>query len=176
VTFFFNGGREEPFEGEDRQIIPSPKVKTYDMKPEMSAFEVTEVVLERLESQKYDVMIVNFANPDMVGHTGVMEAGIVAAETVDQCVGKLVDKIEQLGGSVIITADHGNLELMYDVVNKCPFTSHTTNPVPLTVVDKKYQNCKLREDGRLADVIPTALHIMGLEKPDEMTGTSLIIE
>lgn len=176
VTFFFNDYTEPPFPGEDRQIVPSPKVKTYDLKPEMSAFEVTEVVLERLASQKYDVMVVNYANPDMVGHTGVMEAAIVAAQTVDACVGRLVEKIEQAGGSAMITADHGNLELMYDLANQCPFTSHTTGAVPLILVDKKYQHCKLRENGRLADVIPTMLHVMGLEKPGEMTGTSLMIE
>ncbi|MBN2375304.1 MAG: 2,3-bisphosphoglycerate-independent phosphoglycerate mutase [Sedimentisphaerales bacterium] len=176
VTFFFNDYTETPFPGEDRQIVPSPKVRTYDLQPEMSAAEVTEIVLERLAGNEYDVMVVNFANPDMVGHTGVMEAAVKAAVTVDKCVGKILDKIEEMGGSAIITADHGNLELMYDVVNNMPFTAHTTFPVPFIVFDKKYQNCKLREAGRLADVIPTALHIMGLEKPAEMTGESLIIE
>jgi len=176
VTFFFNDYTESPYKGEDRQIVPSPKVRTYDLKPEMSAFEVTDKVLERLASDKYDVMVVNFANPDMVGHTGVMAAAIKAAETVDACVGKLLDKIEQMGGSAIVTADHGNLELMYDVTTNGPHTAHTTWPVPLIVFDKKYKNCKLREDGCLADVTPTALHIMGLDQPSEMTGRSLIIE
>ena len=176
VTFFFNDYTEPPFPGEDRQIIPSPKVRTYDLKPEMSASEVTEAVLQRLDSNKYDVMVVNFANPDMVGHTGIMEAAIMAAETVDTCVGKLLDKIVQLGGSALVTADHGNLELMFDPVNNTPFTSHTTYPVPFYVIDEKYRSCKLRPGGRLADVIPTALHIMGLDKPKEMTGESLIIE
>ena len=176
VTFFFNDYTEAPFPGEDRQIVPSPKVRTYDMQPEMSAAEVTEIVLERLDSNEYDVMVVNFANPDMVGHTGVMKAALKAAVTVDKCVGKILDKIEKMGGSAIITADHGNLELMYDVANDMPFTAHTTFPVPFIVFDKEYKNCKLREGGRLADVIPTALHIMGLEKPAEMTGESLIIE
>jgi 2,3-bisphosphoglycerate-independent phosphoglycerate mutase len=176
VTFFFNDYTEEPFNGEERQIVPSPKVRTYDLKPEMSAKEVTEVVLGRLDENKYDVMVVNFANPDMVGHTGVMEAAIKAAQTVDTCVGRLLEKIKELGGSAIVTADHGNLELMWDVENNSPFTSHTTFPVPLFVIDEKYRNCKLREGGRLADVIPTALHIMGLDKPQEMTGESLIID
>ena len=176
VTFFFNDYTEAPFAGEERQIVPSPKVRTYDMQPEMSAAEVTEIVLERLDSNEYDVMVVNFANPDMVGHTGVMEAALKAAVTVDKCVGKILEKIEEMGGSAIITADHGNLELMYDMANDMPFTAHTTFPVPFIVFDKEFKNCKLREGGRLADVIPTALHIMGLDKPAEMTGESLIIE
>ncbi|MBN1765178.1 MAG: 2,3-bisphosphoglycerate-independent phosphoglycerate mutase [Sedimentisphaerales bacterium] len=176
VTFFFNDYTEPPYPHEDRQIVPSPKVRTYDLKPEMSAYEVTDKVLERLDSDSYDVMVINFANPDMVGHTGVMAAAIKAAETVDTCVGKLLDKIEQLGGSAIITADHGNLELMYDVTTHGPHTAHTTFPVPFIVFDKKYQNCTLRQNGRLADVIPTALQIMGLDQPKEMTGKTLIVE
>jgi len=174
VTFFFNDYTEPPFAGEDRQIVPSPKVRTYDLKPEMSAQEVTEAVLQRLETNKYDVMIVNFANPDMVGHTGIMEAAVKAAQTVDTCLGRVLDKVKQLGGSALVTADHGNLELMYDVTTHGPHTAHTTLPVPFIIVGEKYKNCTLREDGRLADVIPTALDIMGLEKPQEMTGTSLI--
>jgi len=176
VTFFFNDYTEAPYPGEDRQIVPSPKVKTYDQKPEMSAFEVTSVVLDRLAADKYDVMVINYANPDMVGHTGVMAAAIKAAETVDQCLGRVIEKVQAMGGSAIITADHGNLELMYDAENDQPFTSHTTLPTPLILVDEKYKSCKLRDNGRLADVIPTALFIMGLEKPAEMTGQSLIIE
>ena len=120
-------------------------------------------------------MVINFANPDMVGHTGVMEAAIKAAETVDTCVGRLLDKIEQMGGSAVITADHGNLELMFDVTTNGPHTAHTTFPVPFVVFDKEYKNCKLRQDGRLADVIPTVLQLMGLEQPEEMTGETLIV-
>jgi 2,3-bisphosphoglycerate-independent phosphoglycerate mutase len=176
VTFFFNDYTEPPFPGEDRQIVPSPKVRTYDLKPEMSAQEVADVVLQRLESNKYDFLVVNFANPDMVGHTGILEAAVIAAQTVDACVGKLIDKILQMGGSAIITADHGNFEQMFDPTTNGPHTAHTLNPVPLILVDQKYKNAKLRPDGRLADVIPTALHVLGLPKPDDMTGVSLIIE
>ena len=176
VTFFFNDYTEKPFPGEDRQIVPSPRVETYDRQPEMSAFAVTDAVLERLDSNKYEVILVNFANPDMVGHTGDMDAAIKAAETVDACVGRILEKTRQLGGSAIVTADHGNLELMHNVDTNGPFTSHTTFPVPLIVVDEEYRNSKLRDDGRLADVLPTALQIMGLSQPAEMTGRSLIIE
>ncbi|MBN2211237.1 MAG: 2,3-bisphosphoglycerate-independent phosphoglycerate mutase [Sedimentisphaerales bacterium] len=174
VTFFFNDYTEEPFPGEERQIVPSPKVRTYDLKPEMSAREVTDVVLERLESKNFDVMVINFANPDMVGHTGVMEAAVKAVATVDECVGRIVDKVQQLGGSLIITADHGNSELMVDPITLEPFTSHTTGVVPLIVVDEGFKNCSLRDGGILADVIPTVLDVQGLPKPAEMTGTSLI--
>jgi len=167
---------EPPFPGEDRQIVPSPKVRTYDLKPEMSASKVTEAVLQRLDDNLYDVLVVNFANPDMVGHTGIMKAAVKAAQTVDKCVGRLLDKLVSMGGSAIVTADHGNLELMYDPENDAPFTSHTTFPVPFIVVDEKFKNCRLRQDGRLADVIPTALYIMGLPAPPEMTGRSLIIQ
>ena len=175
VTFFFNDYTEPPFPGEDRQIVPSPRVRTYDLKPEMSAHEVTETVLERLDTDKYDIIVVNFANPDMVGHTGIMAAAIKAAETVDTCVGRLVDKMQELGGSALILADHGNLEQMYDPETDGPHTAHTTYPVPLIVVDEEFKGCQLREGGRLADVIPTALHVLGLEKPEEMTGTSLVM-
>lgn len=176
VTFFFNDYTEEPFPYEDRQIVPSPKVETYDLKPEMSAKEVTKIVLNRLDSDKYDVIIVNFANPDMVGHTGDMDAAIKAVQTVDSCLGEILDKIKTLGGSAIVTADHGNIELMYDTKHDMPFTAHTINPVPLIIIDEELKGCKLRDDGKLADVIPTALAIMGLEKPEEMTGQSLIID
>ena len=175
VTFFFNDYTEPPFAGEARQIVPSPRVKTYDLKPEMSAQEVCDTVLARLETDQYDIFVVNFANPDMVGHTGIMSAAIKAAQTVDACVGRLVDKVQEKGGSAIILADHGNLEQMYDPETDGPHTAHTTYPVPLIVVDEEWKHCKLREDGRLADVIPTALHVLGLEKPEEMTGTSLIM-
>ncbi|MBN1435797.1 MAG: 2,3-bisphosphoglycerate-independent phosphoglycerate mutase [Sedimentisphaerales bacterium] len=175
VTFFFNDYREQPFKGEDRQIVPSPKVETYDKKPEMSAQEVADKVLERLDLDEYDAIVVNFANPDMVGHTGVMAAAIVAAETVDRCVGQILDKVKAMGGSAIITADHGNLEKMYDPITKGPFTAHTTGVVPLIVFDEELKGAKLRDDGILADVIPTGLELMGLEQPAEMTGRSLIV-
>ncbi|MBN1817006.1 MAG: 2,3-bisphosphoglycerate-independent phosphoglycerate mutase [Sedimentisphaerales bacterium] len=174
VTFFFNGGREKQFEGEDRQIIPSPKVATYDQKPEMSAYEVTEEVLRRLDSDKYDIVIMNYANPDMVGHTGDLQAAIKAAETVDTCVGRVVDKVKQLGGSTIILADHGNFERMWDFKNNMPHTAHTIGDVPLIVVDDRFKGRTLAEGGKLADVVPTWLHIMGVDKPEEMTGKSLL--
>jgi len=171
VTFFFNDYTEKPFPGEDRQIVPSPKVRTYDLKPEMSAPEVCDVVMQRLELNKYDVIVINFANPDMVGHTGILEAAIKAAETVDACVGKILDKVKELGGAAIITADHGNFEKMSDGDGN-PFTSHTTGDVPLIVFDELNKNRKLH-NGRLADVMPTLLEMMELPKPDEMTGKSL---
>ncbi|MCI0498078.1 MAG: 2,3-bisphosphoglycerate-independent phosphoglycerate mutase [Planctomycetales bacterium] len=174
VTFFFNGGQEVPFEGEDRQIIPSPKVRTYDMKPEMSANEVCEEILRRLDSGKYDVVICNFANPDMVGHTGVLEAAVTACKTVDACVGRVVDKTLALGGSVVILADHGNFERMWDFENNMPHTAHTVGEVPLIVVDKDLKG-RAMASGRLADVVPTFLEVMGLQKPAEMTGKSLLV-
>lgn len=174
VTFFFNDYTEPAFAGEDRQIIPSPKVRTYDEKPEMSAYEVCDTVLSKLDTNEYDIVIVNFANPDMVGHTGIMEAAIKAAEVVDECVGKIIAKVEQMGGSALITADHGNLELMWDESTNGPMTAHTTYPVPLIVVDKEYKNAKLLDGGILADVVPTCLALMGLDKPSDMTGKSLL--
>jgi len=174
VTFFFNDYTEKPFKGEDRQIVPSPRVRTYDLKPEMSAHEVTQVVLERLESGKYDVMVVNFANPDMVGHTGVMAAAVKAAEVVDECLGKVLDKVQSLGGAAIVTADHGNFEKMIDGSPDKPHTSHTIGDVPLIVVDDRYKGRTLREGGTLADIGPTLLDMMGLPQPKEMTGRSLI--
>ena len=174
VTFFFNDYTEKPFPGEDRQIVPSPRVRTYDLKPEMSAYEVTDVVLERLDSGKYDVMVVNLANPDMVGHTGVLSAAIKAAEAVDECVGRILEKVKQLGGSAIITADHGNFEKMIDRTPENPHTAHTIGDVPLIIFDEKYKDATLRADGTLADVAPTLLQIMNLPKPKEMTGKSLI--
>ncbi|GFN36289.1 2,3-bisphosphoglycerate-independent phosphoglycerate mutase [Tepidimicrobium xylanilyticum] len=173
VTFFFNGGREEPYKNEDRVLIPSPKVATYDLKPEMSAIEVKDEVLNRLKMDKYDLIILNFANPDMVGHTGVVEAAIKAVETVDSCLGEIVDLLLEIGGKAIITADHGNAEMMKDKSNGKPITAHTTNMVPLILVGDK--NMSLRE-GILADIAPTILDLMGLEKPEEMTGESLIIK
>ncbi|RKY23460.1 MAG: 2,3-bisphosphoglycerate-independent phosphoglycerate mutase [Planctomycetota bacterium] len=174
VTFFFNDYTEKPFSGEDRQIVPSPRVRTYDLKPEMSAFEVAGIVQERLDSKKYNVLVVNFANPDMVGHTGVLSAAIKAAETVDQCVGKVLDKVKELGGAAIITADHGNFEKMVDIKSGKPHTSHTVGDVPLIVFDQRHKSRKLREGGRLADIGPTLLEMMGLPQPEEMTGKSLI--
>jgi 2,3-bisphosphoglycerate-independent phosphoglycerate mutase len=175
VTFFFNDYTEKPFRGEDRQIVPSPRVKTYDLKPEMSAYEVADVVLERLDSNKYDVVVVNFANPDMVGHTGVLSAAIKAAEAVDECVGRILDKIKHLGGAAIVTADHGNFEKMIDGTPDNPHTAHTIGDVPLIVFDEPYKDRKLREGGKLADIGPTLLEMMGLAKPEEMTGTSLFL-
>jgi 2,3-bisphosphoglycerate-independent phosphoglycerate mutase len=175
VTFFFNDYTEPPFAGEDRQIVPSPRVRTYDLKPEMSAYEVANVVLERLETKKYDVVVVNFANPDMVGHTGVTEAAIQAAQVVDECVGKVLDKVKELGGAAIITADHGNFEQMYDPITHGPHTAHTVGDVPLIVFDEKNKNRKLKSGGRLADVMPTLFDMMELPKPPEMTGESLLV-
>jgi len=173
VTFFFNDYTEKPFPGEDRQIVPSPRVRTYDLKPEMSAYEVTEVVMERLESNEYDVIVVNFANPDMVGHTGVLSAAIKAAEAVDECVGRVLEKVKALGGSAIVTADHGNFEKMIDGDPDSPHTAHTIGDVPLVIFDERYKNSKLRKDGVLADIGPTLLAMMELPQPQEMTGRSL---
>ncbi len=171
VTFFFNGGNEKQYPGEDRILIPSPKVETYDMKPEMSAYEVTEKVLEQIENEKYNAIILNFANPDMVGHTGSLDAAIKAVEAIDECVGKIVKAVEKVNGVLLITADHGNAEQMIDYKTGEPHTAHTTNPVPLILVGM--EDVKLKE-GKLADLAPTMLDIMGLAKPEEMTGESLI--
>ena len=175
VTFFFNGGEEKQYPGEDRILVPSPKVETYDMKPEMSAYEVTDKVCEALENDKYDVVILNFANTDMVGHTGSLQAAIKAVEAVDECVGKIVKIIEEKQGNLLITADHGNAEQMIDYKTGEPHTAHTTNPVPIILVtaDKEY---KLKENGKLADLAPTMLDLMGIKQPEEMTGESLLIK
>ena len=176
VTFFFNGGVEEPNEGEDRILVPSPKeVPTYDLKPEMSAPIVCDKLVEAIESGKYDVIIINFANPDMVGHTGVESAAIKAIETVDACVGRAVEAIKAAGGVLFICADHGNAEVMVDEATGEPWTAHTTNQVPFVLVgaDPAY---KLREGGRLCDIVPTLIELMGLEKPKEMTGESLLVK
>ncbi|MBQ7060448.1 MAG: 2,3-bisphosphoglycerate-independent phosphoglycerate mutase [Clostridia bacterium] len=175
VTFFFNGGVERVFEGEDRILVPSPDVETYDLKPEMSAYEVTDRAVECIESHKYDLMILNFANPDMVGHTGVLEAAVKAVGAVDECVKRLVDCILANGGSCLITADHGNCEQMLDEKGE-PFTPHTTNPVPLIYVSDKADGAKLIPGGKLCDLAPTLLHIMDLPVPEEMTGHCLIEE
>ena len=174
VTFFFNGGVEIPNEGEDRVLIPSPKVATYDLKPEMSAYEMTQEVLQRLDSGHYDLIIMNYANPDMVGHTGVIEAAKKAVEAVDDCLGKVVDKILAMDGSVFITADHGNAEIMIDYSTGGPMTSHTTDPVPFLYVSKNAKGRTLKDGGKLADIAPTLLDEMGVEIPTEMTGKSLI--
>ena len=174
VTFFFNDYTEKPFPGEDRQIVPSPRVRTYDLKPEMSAYEVADVAVTRLGSDKYDVAVVNFANPDMVGHTGILAAAIKAAEAVDECVGKVLDKVRVMGGAAIVTADHGNFEKMIDGSPDKPHTAHTVGDVPLIVFDERYKGRKLREGGRLADIGPTLLDMMGLPQPEEMTGQSLL--
>ncbi len=174
VTFFFNGGVEQPNPGEDRILIPSPKVATYDLKPEMSAYEVADKAVELIEGGEYDVMILNFANSDMVGHTGVLEAAEKAVKAVDECTGKVVDAIRRMGGQVMITADHGNSEMMVDPETGGPFTAHTTNPVPFILVSDQYQGAELRADGILADIAPTLLQLMGEEKPEEMEGKSLI--
>lgn len=173
VTFFFNGGRELQYEGEDRILVPSPKVETYDLKPEMSAYEVTEKVVEAIQKKKYDTIILNYANPDMVGHTGNLDAAIKAVETIDECVGKVVEEVNKQEGRLIITADHGNAEQMIDYKTGEPHTAHTTNPVPLILVG--VEGVKLKE-GRLADLAPTMLELMGIEKPEEMTGESLIVK
>lgn len=172
VTFFFNGRREEPWPGEDRQIIPSPKVATYDLKPEMSAFELTEATLNRMDSHDDDFILINFANPDMVGHTGKLEAAIRAVEAVDGCVGQLVNKCVAKGGAAIVTADHGNCERMINEVTREPHTYHTVGPVNLFVVANEHISLVSR--GKLADVAPTVLALMDLPQPAEMTGNSLI--
>ncbi len=171
VTFFFNGGIEEPFENEDRALISSPKVATYDLQPEMSALEVKNEVLDRLKTDKYDLIILNFANPDMVGHTGVVSATIKAIETVDSCLGEIVELLLEKGGKALITSDHGNAEMLIDEQDGSPITAHTSNKVPLILVGDK--DVELQE-GILADLAPTILELLGLEKPEEMTGNSLI--
>ena len=172
VTFFFNGGVEKENEGEDRALVASPKVATYDLKPEMSAYEVTDELINRLDSDKYDMIILNYANPDMVGHTGVVDAAVKAIETVDECLGRVVDKVLEKDGTVFITADHGNAETMIDYSTGNPFTAHTTNVVPLLWVSNN-KNGEIKE-GKLADIAPTMLNVLGLEVPSEMTGECLI--
>ena len=170
VTFFFNGGVEKQYPGEDRILVKSPSVATYDLQPEMSAYEVTDKLVPAIKSGKYDMIILNFANCDMVGHTGVFDAAVKAVEAVDECVGKVVDAIREMGGVALITADHGNADKMVDDDGE-PFTAHTTNPVPFCVIG---YDCELKDGGRLADIAPTMLQILGLPQPEEMDGTSLI--
>ena len=174
VTFFFNGGVETPSPREDRFMIPSPKVATYDLKPEMSAYEVTAEAVKHIESGEYDVMILNFANPDMVGHTGVLEAAVRAVTVVDECTGKIVSAIRRCGGEVMITADHGQLREDVSTGTAGPFTAHTTDDVPFILVSERFKDAKLRSDGILADIAPTMLQLVGLPAPAEMTGKSLI--
>lgn len=175
VTFFFNGGVEEPNVGEDRILVKSPKVATYDLQPEMSAYEVCDKLCEAIRSQKYDVIVINFANPDMVGHTGILDAAIKAVEAVDTCVGKAVDALKEVDGQMFLCADHGNAEQLIDYETKAPLTAHTTNPVPFMLInaDPAY---RVREDGCLADIAPTLIELMGLEQPKEMTGKSLLVK
>jgi 2,3-bisphosphoglycerate-independent phosphoglycerate mutase len=178
VTFFFNGGMEKEFDGEDRDLIPSPKVATYDLAPEMSSVEVTDNAVEKINSGKYSMIILNYANCDMVGHTGDFEAAKKACEAVDRGLGRLLDAVEEQGGVALITADHGNAELMYDPETDGPWTAHTTSPVPCILYDpsgKLGPGTKLREGGILADLAPTILDILGLNQPVEMTGKSLLI-
>ena len=171
VTFFFNGGEEEIYPGEDRILVPSPKVETYDLKPEMSAYEVTDKLCAAITSQKYDVIICNYANCDMVGHTGNIVAAIKAIESLDKCIGRVSNSIKEINGHLLITADHGNVELMMDEKNNQLHTQHTTNLVPFLYMGKK---CSINKTGNLSDIAPTILHIMGEIPPKEMTGTTLI--
>jgi 2,3-bisphosphoglycerate-independent phosphoglycerate mutase len=175
VTFFFNGGIEEPNKDEDRILVPSPAVATYDLKPEMSAPEVSEKLNAAIRGGEYDVIVINFANPDMVGHTGVLEAAIQAVEKVDECVGSAVEAVKEVGGVLFICADHGNAEQMINYETGAPHTAHTTNPVPFILVnyDPAYT---IKEGGRLCDIVPTLLEVMGMEQPAEMTGESLLIK
>ena len=175
VTFFFNGGVEKEYKNEDRALIKSPSVATYDLKPEMSAYEVTDEVVKRIEADKYDVIILNFANCDMVGHTGVIPAAVKAVEAVDTCVGRVLDALLAHGGCALVTADHGNADQMLEADGKSPFTAHTTNPVPLALVGRDDVKA-LAEGGVLADLAPTMLDLLGLEQPEEMTGHSLIVK
>ncbi len=171
VTFFFNGGVEACYENEDRDLIASPNVATYDLQPEMSAYLVTEKLLEELDKNEHDVIILNYANTDMVGHTGVFSAAVAACEAVDECLGKVCEKVKELGGTVLITADHGNADVML-AKDGTPFTAHSTNPVPFIVFNHE---CELREHGVLADIAPTMLKLLGLSQPESMTGKSIIL-
>ena len=176
VTFFFNGGTEDTYPGEIRLLTPSPSVATYDLKPEMSAYEVTEKLLNELQKGDTDVVILNFANTDMVGHTGIIEAEIKAVKAVDECLDKITSKVLEMEGMVLITADHGNGDLMVDPVTKAPYTAHTANPVPFILISDALKDIKLRNDGKLADLTPTILDVLKIEKPAEMTGESLIVK
>ncbi|GAB6138017.1 2,3-bisphosphoglycerate-independent phosphoglycerate mutase [Halanaerobaculum tunisiense] len=174
VTFFFNGGKEKEYQGEDRELISSPDVATYEQKPEMSAYEVTDRLLEKIDDADHDVIVLNYANPDMVGHTGDFTAVQEAIETVDECLGQVIDALTEQGGAVLLTADHGNGEQMVDYETGDPFTAHTTNPVPLVYINDQAKDAQLIEDGKLADFAPTMLDLLGIEVPEEMTGQKLI--
>jgi 2,3-bisphosphoglycerate-independent phosphoglycerate mutase len=171
VTYFLNGGEEEPYPGEDRIMVPSPKVATYDLQPEMSAPELTARAVDAIGTGNYDLIVLNFANPDMVGHTGVLSAAIRAVETVDTNLGHIADAVRRAGGSLLVTADHGNCELMRDPITGGPHTAHTVNPVPVFLLSDK---TAALTDGRLADIAPTLLELMGVAQPVEMTGRSLL--
>lgn len=174
VTFFFNGGVEEPNQGEERLLIPSPKVAAYNLQPEMSAFELTSEIMDILRKNSFDVIILNFANPDMVGHTGVFDATVKAIEAVDKCLGQIAKVMKELGGTLLVTSDHGNAESKLDLTTGLPLTAHTTNPVPFILVDERFRNHTLREGGALCDIAPTILELLSIPKPLEMTGTTLI--
>ncbi|HET8687741.1 MAG TPA: 2,3-bisphosphoglycerate-independent phosphoglycerate mutase, partial [Methanosarcina sp.] len=174
VTYFLNGGEEKRYEGEDRCLIPSPKIATYDLKPEMSAYEITDEVIRRIQSGKYDVIVLNFANMDMVGHTGIFEAAVKAVEAVDKCIGRIVDTLNEKGGAALITADHGNAEQMIDLKTGEPHTAHTSNPVKCIYFGN--HEVKALRNGKLSDVAPTLLELLGIPKPQEMTGKSLLVK
>jgi len=175
VTYFFNGGLEKPFPGEDRLLVQSPKVATYDLKPEMSAEGIADGVVKSVNDTAFDVIVVNFANADMVGHSGKLEPTIKAVETVDQCLGRIYAAVKQQGGAMLITADHGNAELMVDPVTGGPHTYHTTNPVPFVVVSEDAKKFSLRQDGALQDISPTILNILDVPQPKEMSGHTLLV-
>jgi 2,3-bisphosphoglycerate-independent phosphoglycerate mutase len=175
VTYFFSGGLETPWLGEERIMVNSPKVATYDLQPEMSAPEVIEKITGAICSGQFDAIVLNFANPDMVGHTGILEAAIKAVDTIDAGLGEVIQAIEEMGGALLVIADHGNCEQMIDYETGKPHTAHTTNPVPCILVGKGFENATLRSGGRLADVSPTLLDLMGIPKPPAMTGESLLI-
>ncbi|HYQ80669.1 MAG TPA: alkaline phosphatase family protein, partial [Anaeromyxobacteraceae bacterium] len=177
VTFFFNGGRETVFPGEDRILVPSPRdVKTYDEKPEMSAREVTDKVVEAIRSRRYGFILVNYANPDMVGHTGILDAAVKAVKVVDECIGRLWAAARKAGVAMVVTADHGNCEMMVDPETGQPHTAHTLGPVPFILADPDFRGATLRREGVLADVAPTALQVMGLPRPKEMKGLGLVVK
>ncbi|MCK5041961.1 MAG: alkaline phosphatase family protein, partial [Sphingomonadales bacterium] len=174
VTFFFNGGSEDVFTGEDRVLIPSPNVATYDLQPEMSADELTTTLVEKIENGGYDLIVVNFANPDMVGHTGILSAAISAVETIDTCLGRIVTSLDKSGGAMLVTADHGNVEQMANSETGAPHTAHTTLQVPVILTGRYINSDTKLNNGCLADIAPTILDIMGLKQPSEMTGRTLI--